>query len=474
MERDTSNIKAAIIMLDGCVLDLNRYRYNYYKHLCEDHHISVTKEEFYNQLGNMKTMYDNLPLNNLYKTKQFNNRIEEQLYDYLSHSDVYTKEGLFELLDYFHQKDIKVAIISTHSTKNAINYLKMTRVYSHVDYIIGSDTKIKPLPSNDMIKAISIQFECQFNEMIVVSPMLALNKVAYDLKCHVYYFEDLIEAREAEIQTSHKTISSFFEILNHLLFHHIYDDGMYSSILGMNNIKDKEELDDINHHLKDVYHNDPEILNIIENTYQYNLSFINGEKKLEKDTEDKVIDTDSKETSTSDEEIEVKVEEETTNDEKNTSKKETKEYTTVKEEALSLNKQETIELTSAWDKLMSNEKEEVKEPEEKKEKVKYNKFELFLYIFTEFIYSFVFSFLVLFIGIMIAIIYKNYISTFPYLYNIFQIYQILIDNIVKVININFVSPLALELLIIFIFNSLIIFVIKIIYFMFNKQKLLEE
>ena len=37
------NIKAIIIPIDSVVFHLNQYRYNYYKELCDQHNINITK-----------------------------------------------------------------------------------------------------------------------------------------------------------------------------------------------------------------------------------------------------------------------------------------------------------------------------------------------------------------------------------------------------------------------------------------------
>lgn len=52
-KQNIDHIKVAVIMLDGCILDLNRFRYNYYRHMCNDNNASITKEQFYNELGSM-------------------------------------------------------------------------------------------------------------------------------------------------------------------------------------------------------------------------------------------------------------------------------------------------------------------------------------------------------------------------------------------------------------------------------------
>ena len=56
-KQNIDDIKVAVIMLDGCILDLNRFRYNYYRHMCNDNNASITKEQFYNNLNKLQPVY---------------------------------------------------------------------------------------------------------------------------------------------------------------------------------------------------------------------------------------------------------------------------------------------------------------------------------------------------------------------------------------------------------------------------------
>ena len=478
-KQNIDDIKVAVIMLDGCILDLNRFRYNYYRHMCNDNNASITKEQFYNELGSMYSMYNNLPLSKKYNSSSLNQKIEEELYTYLKHKGIYPKEGLFELLDYFRQKNIEVAIMSTHRTKKAVEYLQMTRVYSQVHFIIGSDTKFKPLPSHEMLEAITKQFDVNPHQMLVISPFLSLNKAAAHLESNVIYFKDLIEPTKNEINTSFKVVSSFFDILNCLLFERIYDSNIYSSVLGMSNKMNKEELDAVNEHLKEVYHDDQQILNIVEDTYQYHLSQLTW-------THSKSKNTDIKEKHKQNIEEKELLEEIITEYEplEEVYKKEPEEHI-----SLSLNQQQTLELTSAWSQLMKNEETEIEEPkEESKEEPKKNKAKIILDILENFIYSFAISFLILFNGIIVFLLTSDYPSIYAPLTTIVDYYTSLIEiifsslfNVIHTIipnmpsydvysaSISFISPDGIVLLNILIFNTFIIFIIRIIVLLIKKK-----
>ena len=57
---------------------------------------------------------------------------------------------------------------------------------------------------------------------------------------------------------------------------------MYSSILGMNHSMSHYELDETYKNLNEKYADDSEILNIVDQTYQYHVSQLNGHHVKEK------------------------------------------------------------------------------------------------------------------------------------------------------------------------------------------------
>ena len=79
------NIKLFIIPLDGVIFDLNRYRYNYYKHYCYSKNVQLDKKEFYSHLSNMYDMYKGLPLSQNIDIGPFNAIILRELFNFIDY-----------------------------------------------------------------------------------------------------------------------------------------------------------------------------------------------------------------------------------------------------------------------------------------------------------------------------------------------------------------------------------------------------
>lgn len=271
-KQSINHTKVVIIPLDGTIFDLNRYRYNYYHHMCEEHKKPISIHTFYLQLSNMYDMYKELPLSLKLDVGPLNSRIEREMLQYLTYKGIEPKEGFLELLEYLHQKNIPVAVMSTHRTKDAVQYLKMANLYHKVHFIIGSDTSSMPLPSTQMFETIMQHFHVQNYETLVISSFMALNKAANQLKLNVIYCEDLIQAGSPEKESSYKTVHNLYEVLNTLLFDRYEEIEMYSPILGMKKGMSKDELNHVKQKLENTYQDDEQIMSLIDKTYAYHLS----------------------------------------------------------------------------------------------------------------------------------------------------------------------------------------------------------
>ena len=118
--QSVDHIKLVILTLDGGLLDLNRLRYNYFHRTCESYGKTVTKEQFSFILGSMKTMYQKSPIQEFITNQEFNNIVEKDLFEYVKLKQNIKKDGVEEFLQYCKQKEIKIAVYTTHRSKRAI------------------------------------------------------------------------------------------------------------------------------------------------------------------------------------------------------------------------------------------------------------------------------------------------------------------------------------------------------------------
>jgi|GEM_PF-4196514 len=269
-----TDLKLAIVELDGCVLPLNHYRWNFYKNLAKQRHASVSVEEFASHLGNAQTMYDDLPLARVIPSSLIRHRCEKDLYGYLKLKQIKANEGTLELFEYFRQKKIPIAVFSSHSTAAAVEYLKLVGLYAKVDYVIGSDTKIQPLPSSDILTFLMNRYGSKPSSTLVITSMQSLLRVAYRESMTSIFLETLMPATEYEKQLSYKVVGSMFEALNEIIFGQYDDYRMFENVLGMNGLS-RDQLRFKKQELLDIYKDDARIMDIVEKTYSVRMEELN-------------------------------------------------------------------------------------------------------------------------------------------------------------------------------------------------------
>lgn len=291
VRQNVSDLKLVIIELDGCLFPLNHYRYNFYKNLCKKQNVSMDRQTFYEALGNMYAMYDALPLAHSTDSAQLNDKVEKDLYNYLKMKDHAVKDGALEFLEYLRQKNIKIAVVTTHKTKNAIAYLEMGHIYNKVDYVIGNDTKLQPLPATDIFEFLMNKYQVTPVQTLLVTSLISLLETGKETGMNMIYMEDLVPAGEKEKSMSYAVCKSLYEALNDVIFGRYEDYKMYESILGLDENMSPEELRDVRIRLEDLYKDDDSLLDIVNKTYEFRLSELNVDP-LSLEPDRKIDDSD--------------------------------------------------------------------------------------------------------------------------------------------------------------------------------------
>lgn len=274
-KQSVDDIKLVILSLDGGLLDLNRLRFNYLNKICTSNNIKITKEEFEKSLGNMNTMYINLPITNIIAPDDLNNLIERDLYEYAKlKPNSLIKEGAEDILQFLRQKDIKIAVISSHKIKRAIQYLQLTRLYNLVDFIIGGDSNNLPLPDPSLLKITLTQLGVEAKNALVVAPYPNLLYAANRKFLNVVYLNDLCLANNAISSSAYKVAKNNLDVINILLFSRYDTMEMYSPLLGMSSDMPLHALKHTYQRLLKEYSSDPQLIDLVNNTYQYFLNEI--------------------------------------------------------------------------------------------------------------------------------------------------------------------------------------------------------
>lgn len=263
------NIQLIVFTLDGGLLDINRLRYNYYRSTCETYHKNASREEFSKMLGNMNTMYDHSLLENIIPAKEFNKAVEKDLFEYIKLKPSIKREGVDELIQYCKQKNMKIAVYTTHKTKRAIQYLQLTGLYEKIDFLIGGDSHLKPLPHCQMLEVTCQQMDIEPSHTMIVANFESMVEAANKLLANVIYMTDLSPATEKIKASVYKVMKNPLEIMNMFLFSKYDSVEMFSPILGMNANMDLDTLTQTRDKLLEKYKDDEQLIGLVNKTYDY-------------------------------------------------------------------------------------------------------------------------------------------------------------------------------------------------------------
>lgn len=263
------NIQLIVFTLDGGLLDINRLRYNYYRSTCETYHKNASREEFSKMLGNMNTMYDHSLLENIIPAKEFNKAVEKDLFEYIKLKPSIKREGVDELIQYCKQKNMKIAVYTTHKIKRAIQYLQLTGLYEKIDFLIGGDSHLKPLPHCQMLEVTCQQMDIEPSHTMIVANFESMVEAANKLLANVIYMPDLSPATEKIKASVYKVTKNPLEIMNMFLFSKYDSVEMFSPILGMNANMDLDTLTQTRDKLLEKYKDDEQLIGLVNKTYDY-------------------------------------------------------------------------------------------------------------------------------------------------------------------------------------------------------------
>lgn len=280
--QNVDNIQLVILTLDGGLLDLNRLRYNYFKRTCESYNKTISKEQFSFMLGSMKTMYDKSPIQDIIGAKEYNKMIEKDLFEYVKLKPQIKREGVDEFIQYCLQKKMKIAVYTTHKSKRAMQYLQLTDLYDKIDFLIGGDSQLLPLPHQDVLTVICQQLDVDPRHTLVVANFESMVEAALNMYANVIYMPDLAPANDTIRACVYKVVKNYLEIMNVFLFSKYDSMELFSPILGMNSDMDRDTLYSTKNKLLDKYQNDEQLIALVNKTYDYFIDLLNKQEISER------------------------------------------------------------------------------------------------------------------------------------------------------------------------------------------------
>lgn len=508
------HIRLIILSLDGGLLDLNRLRYNYFNHTCKTYGHTISREQFSPYLGNMNTMYQCSPIQDIISNQDLNKLIEKDLFEYAKLKQNIKKEGVDELLQFCRQKQIKIAVVSTHKSKRAIQYLQLTGIYKYIDFVIGGDSQLKPLPSQDILATICHQMKIQPKNTLVVANYESLVLSANKLLMNIIYMPDLVKPTPQIEASVYRIARNNLEVINIFLFSKYDSVEIFSPVLGMSRQMNYQVLTKTYHQLLEKYQNDSQLINLVNRTYEHFLILLEEDnektkalqKRMNQNIDKTQLDNHQVEQTKKDQEITATNHQEVPQNIGNQLKNKNNHEENQKEEqainSFSTTSAITLEasrINELMDIINGNAAQEIEEEinETSTDDVDEKKENHFLNKIIDFIYTILLSTIVV-LAVMIANValsdYLNRDSIIAHMINaIVTFYFFIVENISRFIfdflhNLIYIipqydnllagnrilSPLAMRAVVFIIFNTAVIYLCRLVYYLIRRLSKKED
>ncbi len=164
-------VELIIFDMDGLMFDTEKIAFISWKEAAHKYGYEIDEELFKKTIGaNLKRTIEiylahfgeSFPIDAI-REERF--KLSESL---VEQNGVPVKEGLFELLDYLKETDIKIAVATSTSRQRAMTLLKMAGIDMHFDYVLCGDEIENSKPHPEVFLKVSERIGCLPENCIVL------------------------------------------------------------------------------------------------------------------------------------------------------------------------------------------------------------------------------------------------------------------------------------------------------------------
>lgn len=122
------------------------------------------------------------------------------------------KKGLYELLDYFSQSNIKKAVATSTSRKRAMNLLKLAGIDGRFDYVLCGDEIEKSKPDPEIFLKVSDKLGCSPKKCLVLEDSEVGIEAAYKAGMFPIMIPDMKEPNELTKTLIFKKLDNLLDV----------------------------------------------------------------------------------------------------------------------------------------------------------------------------------------------------------------------------------------------------------------------
>jgi HAD superfamily hydrolase (TIGR01509 family) len=213
--KDKQKFELIIFDMDGLMFDTEKISFVSWRDAAARYGYQINDEIFRKTIGtnliNTKNIYlkhfgNSFPIEEIISERV---KITEEI---IRLNGVPIKKGLYDLLNYLSQNNIKKAVATSTSRNRALNLLKLTSVDSHFDYVLCGDEIEKSKPDPEIFLKVADKLGCSPNQCLILEDSEAGIEAAYKAGMFPIMIPDMKEPNELIQKLIFKKMDSLLDV----------------------------------------------------------------------------------------------------------------------------------------------------------------------------------------------------------------------------------------------------------------------
>jgi HAD superfamily hydrolase (TIGR01509 family) len=208
-------IELIIFDMDGLMFDTEKISFVSWRDAAALYGYQIDDEIFRKTIGTNLIRTKDIYLNHFGSSFPIEEIISERVRiseEIIRLKGVPVKKGLYDLLDYLSQSNIKKAVATSTSRKRALNLLKLASIYSSFDYVLCGDEIEKSKPDPEIFLKVSDKLGCSPKKCLVLEDSEAGIEAAYKAGMFPIMIPDIKEPNDLTQTLIFKKMDSLLDV----------------------------------------------------------------------------------------------------------------------------------------------------------------------------------------------------------------------------------------------------------------------